>query len=154
MTLYQTPYFQQKKSASGGRYSHLRRLRRRGRRDSSCPAGAAGSMVRNCPLAALIGRNQARCPCGPGFLNPPFQPCVPIAGTRLTDGLRGVRALRRGRPSPLTLHGSSLRGATGEWTCLVPFGRCLAPTHSLSWRSRAFSEGSLDPTVMPPHCPP
>jgi len=39
-------------------------------------------------LAELgIGRNQARCSCEPGLLNPPFKPCMRVSRTRLTDGL-------------------------------------------------------------------
>ncbi len=45
---------------------------------------------------AVIGRNQARCPCGPGFLNPPFKPCVRISRTRLADRLLMLRSRRQG----------------------------------------------------------
>src|SRR5213593_4046923 len=96
------------------------------RKDEATPEGKLEA-VADPGESLAIGRNQARCPYGPGLLSPPFKPCMPISGTRLTDGLLMWHSRRPGsgssRPIGVSQATRSGRGSTtNRETAVSPAG--------------------------------
>lgn len=93
----------------------------------------------------FIGRNQARCSCEPGLLNPPFKPCIRISRTRLTDGLSEPHSCRPRSSAARPVRIVTPNGHDVEAWPKAPGGGHLAVTPSLFRSSRALSKGLLGP---------